>query len=112
MKLNDTAANDATMTKLREAAQAEAERRWPVPFVGRTAEMEDFANGAIWLASRLTREKVADVLAYQECKRTNPKADHPRMGYYAFEEGQRAHLRSLQYPAAEAILDLMIGDEE
>ena len=103
------------LTKLREVAQAEAERRWPgVGHWQRTdhASRLAYVEGQADLASRLTREKLADVLAYYQCKKGNPKADHPRMGYYAFEEGQRAHLRSLQYPAADAILDLMIGDEE
>ena len=44
--------------------------------------------------------KVSDTLAYYHCRATNPKADHPRMGYHAFSEEQREHLRANQAEAA------------
>src|SRR5690606_30030833 len=30
--------------------------------------------------------RLMDTLAYYQCRETNPKADHPRMGYHAFSE--------------------------
>ena len=44
--------------------------------------------------------KVSDTLAYYHCRATNPKADHHRMGYHAFSESQREHLRANQAEAA------------
>lgn len=52
-------------------------------------------------------ERVADTLAYYQCRETNPKADHPRMGYHAFSEEQRAHLREQKAEAAAEIARMM-----
>lgn len=49
-------------------------------------------------------EKVADLLAYFRVQDSNPKADHPRVGYYAFSDDQRAHLRDRQLSNARTIL--------
>ena len=51
--------------------------------------------------------KVMDTLAYYHCRAENPKADHPRMGYHAFEEGQREFLRERQREAAEEIVRMI-----
>lgn len=48
-------------------------------------------------------ERVMDTLAYYECRRVNPKADDPRVGYHAFAEDQRVHLREAHREAAEEI---------
>lgn len=55
----------------------------------------------------IIQERIAEVLAYQHCRLTNPKADHPIFGYHAFSEDQREHLRSVMKPAAEAIAELV-----
>lgn len=52
------------------------------------------------------RERIAEALAHARCRETNPKADHPIFGYAMFSEDQREHLRSQQYDAADAVLDL------
>ncbi|MFF8817293.1 hypothetical protein ACF07D_04745 [Leucobacter sp. NPDC015123] len=49
-------------------------------------------------------ERIADTLAYYQCRETNPKADDPRMGYHAFSEEQRAHLRERKAEAAAEIV--------
>lgn len=50
-------------------------------------------------------EAVADVLAYAEVKRSNPKADNWISGYRAFSEDQRQFLRDLQRTKATAIVN-------
>ena len=47
---------------------------------------------------------IAEVLAYEHCKRVNPKADHPIMGYHTFHPDQREHLRGVQMDVARAVL--------
>ena len=47
---------------------------------------------------------IAEVLAYEHCKRVNPKADHPIMGYRTFHPDQREHLRGVQMDVARAVL--------
>ena len=47
---------------------------------------------------------IAEVLAYEHCKRVNPKADHPIMGYHTFHTDQREHLRGVQMDVARAVL--------
>ncbi|MFF8817832.1 hypothetical protein ACF07D_07535 [Leucobacter sp. NPDC015123] len=49
-------------------------------------------------------ERIADTLAYYQCRETNPKADDPRMGYHSFSEEQRAHLRERKAEAAAEIV--------
>ncbi|KAM9867080.1 hypothetical protein ACIFOC_00402 [Leucobacter aridicollis] len=48
-------------------------------------------------------ERIADALAYYQCRETNPKADDPRMGYHSFSEEQRDHLRQQKGEAAAEI---------
>lgn len=47
---------------------------------------------------------IAEVLAYEHCKRVNPKADHPIMGYHTFHPDQREHLRGVQMDVARAVM--------
>lgn len=62
------------------------------------------------------QERIEDTLAYYQCRETNPKADHPSMGYHAFSEEQREWLRSKKSEAAaeivRMILALLRGGEE
>lgn len=62
------------------------------------------------------QECIEDTLAYYQCRETNPKADHPSMGYHAFSEEQREWLRSKKSEAAaeivRMILDLLRGGGE
>lgn len=51
--------------------------------------------------------RVMDTLAYYQCRETNPKADHPLMGYHAFSEDQREWLREKKREAAEEIVRIM-----
>lgn len=52
---------------------------------------------------------IAEVLAYEHCKRVNPKADHPIMGYHTFHPDQREHLRGVQMDVARAVLAALEG---
>lgn len=52
-------------------------------------------------------ERIVDTLAYYQCRETNPKADHPRMGYHSFPEEQHAHLRGQKAEAAAEIVRMM-----
>lgn len=54
-------------------------------------------------------DQVADTLAYYQCRETNPKADHPRMGYHAFSEDQREHLKAQKAEAAAEIVRMMLA---
>lgn len=54
-------------------------------------------------------DRVADTLAYYQCRETNPKADHPRMGYHAFSEDQREHLKAQKAEAAAEIVRMMLA---
>lgn len=62
------------------------------------------------------QERIEDTLAYYQCRETNPKADHPSMGYHAFSEEQREWLRAKKSEAAaeivRMILALIRGGEE
>ena len=62
------------------------------------------------------QERIEDTLAYYQCRETNPKADHPSMGYHAFSEEQREFLRARKSEAAaeivRMILALLRGGEE
>lgn len=51
--------------------------------------------------------RIAEVLAYQHCRMTNSKADHPIFGYHAFSEEQREYLRSVMMPSAQAVAELI-----
>lgn len=53
-------------------------------------------------------DRVADVLAYYQCRESNPKADHPRMGYHAFSDDQREFLKNRKREAAAEIVRMMI----
>lgn len=48
--------------------------------------------------------RVADTLAYYQCRRTNPKADDPISGYHTFHPDQRAHLQEQQAEAAAEVV--------
>ena len=62
------------------------------------------------------QERIEDTLAYYQCRETNPKADHPSMGYHAFSEEQREFLRARKSEAAaeivRMILTLLRGGED
>ncbi|WP_157884106.1 hypothetical protein [Arthrobacter alpinus] len=49
-------------------------------------------------------EVIAEALAYENCKRVNPKADHPIMGYHTFHPDQREFLRDVQMSTARAVM--------
>jgi hypothetical protein len=51
--------------------------------------------------------RIADTLAYYRCRLNNPKADHPDMGYHAFSEDHREHLRAQQAEATGEILRII-----
>ena len=51
--------------------------------------------------------RVADTLAYYRCRSSNPKADDPHMGYHAFSEHQREHLRGDQAEATAEIVRII-----
>ena len=53
------------------------------------------------------QERIEDTLAYYQCRETNPKADHPYMGYHAFSEEQREWLRSKKSEAAAEIVRII-----
>lgn len=55
--------------------------------------------------------RVMDTLAYYQCRETNPKADHPSMGYHAFSEDQREWLREKKREAAEEIVRMMAAHD-
>lgn len=57
------------------------------------------------------KDRVEDTLAYYQCRETNPKADHPRMGYHAFSEEQRAFLKSQKAEAAAEILRMIRSEQ-
>ncbi|WP_435298521.1 hypothetical protein [Timonella sp. A28] len=50
------------------------------------------------------REQLADLIAYQRVKETNPKADHHIFGYHQFSKEQRAFLAARAMPLADAII--------
>ena len=56
-------------------------------------------------------EQIADALALARCRETNTKADHPVMGYWAFDEAQRSHLRAQQAGATEAVLAVIAAHD-
>ena len=53
------------------------------------------------------QERIEDTLAYYQCRETNPKADHPSMGYHAFSEEQREFLRERKAEAAAEIVRII-----
>ncbi len=53
------------------------------------------------------QDRIADTLAYYQCRETKPKADHPRMGYHAFSEDQRTHLKAQKAEAAAEIMRMI-----
>ena len=55
------------------------------------------------------QERIEDTLAYYQCRETNPKADHPSMGYHAFSEEQREFLRARKSEAAAEIVRMIIA---
>lgn len=50
-----------------------------------------------------TPEAIAVTLAYYNCRRVNPKADDPVMGYHTFSENQREFLSGEQAEAASEV---------
>lgn len=55
------------------------------------------------------QERIEDTLAYYQCRETNPKADHPSMGYHAFSEEQREWLRSKKSEAAAEVVRMILA---
>lgn len=55
------------------------------------------------------QERIEDTLAYYQCRETNPKADHPSMGYHAFSEEQREFLRAKKSEAAAEIVRMILA---
>ena len=55
------------------------------------------------------QERIEDTLAYYQCRETNPKADHPSMGYHAFSEEQREFLRARKSEAAAEIVRMILA---
>lgn len=54
-------------------------------------------------------EEIADVLAYQQVRRNNPKADSKIWGYRAFSQDQRDFLTEQQKDNAKEILLTLEG---
>jgi hypothetical protein len=80
-----------------------------VNVVGLIARLRD-ALQAVTVPTENERElafRIADTLAYYRCRSNNPKADHPHMGYHAFSEDQREHLRGEQAEATGEILRII-----
>lgn len=55
------------------------------------------------------QERIEDTLAYYQCRETNPKADHPSMGYHAFSEEQREFLCARKSEAAAEIVRMILA---
>ena len=55
------------------------------------------------------QERIEDTLAYYQCRETNPKADHPSMGYHAFSEEQREFLRERKAESAAEIVRMILA---
>ena len=55
------------------------------------------------------QERIEDTLAYYQCRETNPKADHPYMGYHAFSDDQREWLRAKKSEAAAEIVRMILA---
>lgn len=56
-----------------------------------------------------TETIIADALAFEECKRMNPKAEDAISGYYQFSPEQRAFLTDEQRPTARAVINALAG---
>ena len=74
----------------------------------RIAEVALAAADALLTVDGL-QERIEDTLAYYQCRETNPKADHPSMGYHAFSEEQREWLRSKKSEAAAEIVRMILA---
>lgn len=72
----------------------------------RIAEVALAAADAVVTVDGL-QERIEDTLAYYQCRETNPKADHPYMGYHAFSEEQREFLRERKAEAAAEIVRMI-----
>lgn len=64
----------------------------------------DGTGGTVTAPTSPLVDVIAEILAYEHCKRVNPKADHPIMGYHTFHPDQREHLRGAQMDVARAVL--------
>ena len=86
----------------------------PYDFKGRMSAALAAADSVVTVGG--LQERIEDTLAYYQCRETNPKADHPSMGYHAFSEEQREFLRARKSEAAAEIvrmfLALLRGGEE
>lgn len=74
----------------------------------RIAEVALAAADAVVTVDGL-QERIEDTLAYYQCRETNPKADHPSMGYHAFSEEQREFLRARKSEAAAEIVRMILA---
>ena len=105
--------HDARVTAACNAYQA-AQNADPYDFNGRMSAALAAADAVVTVDG--LQERIEDTLAYYQCRETNPKADHPSMGYHAFSEEQREWLRERKAEAAAEIVRmihaLLRGGEE
>ena len=85
---------------VRAQAEKEAERLWPsyrtVGFSGADDRQDAFIRGAEWLASRLTREKIAIALAKRKSR-----------DWDSMSGAMQIAAIHAEYPNADAILELL-----
>lgn len=79
----------------------------PYDFKGRMSAALAAADAAVTVDG--LQERIEDTLAYYQCRETNPKADHPSMGYHAFSEEQREFLRARKSEAAAEIVRMILA---
>ena len=105
--------HDARVEAACKAYQA-AQNADPYDFKGRMSAALAVADAVVTVDG--LQERIEDTLAYYQCRETNPKADHPSMGYHAFSEEQREFLRARKSEAAaeivRTILAILRGGEE
>ena len=108
--------SDLHETRIEAACRAyqAAQNADPYDFKGRMSAALAAADAVVTVDG--LQERIEDTLAYYQCRETNPKADHPSMGYHAFYEEQREFLRERKAEAAaeivRMILTLLRGGEE
>ena len=79
----------------------------PYDFKGRMSAALAAADAVVTVDG--LQERIEDTLAYYQCRETNPKADHPSMGYHAFSEEQREWLRAKKSDAAAEIVRMILA---
>ena len=79
----------------------------PYDFKGRMSAALAAADALVTVDG--LQERIEDTLAYYQCRETNPKADHPSMGYHAFSEEQRKFLRARKSEAAAEIVRMILA---